>query len=134
MKKLTWTWKKIVALIAGFFGIGTLVSCYGVVPFLEEVTVSGNVTGEIEGEIKPVPGIFVKGEMGNHTYTDENGDYTIQAYRPGSLWFIDVDDEKNGSFDEKYVYIIDAVYGDEELTDEVALNVQLNKLGTSEED
>ena len=30
MKKLTWTWKKILALIFGALGIGMLVSCYGV--------------------------------------------------------------------------------------------------------
>ena len=32
MKKLTWTWKKILILIAAAFGIGTLVSCYGTPP------------------------------------------------------------------------------------------------------
>ena len=31
MKKLTWTWKKIILLIATALGIGTLVSCYGMV-------------------------------------------------------------------------------------------------------
>ena len=30
MKKLTWTWKKILVLICGALGIGMLVSCYGV--------------------------------------------------------------------------------------------------------
>lgn len=29
MKKLTLTWKKIVAIILGALGIGTLTSCYG---------------------------------------------------------------------------------------------------------
>ena len=32
MKKLTLTWKKILVLITATFGIGTLVSCYGVLP------------------------------------------------------------------------------------------------------
>lgn len=38
MKKLTWTWKKILVLITAAFGIGTLVSCYGVLPpeYLDE--------------------------------------------------------------------------------------------------
>jgi hypothetical protein len=31
MKKITWTWKKIVALVGTLFGIGMLVSCYGMV-------------------------------------------------------------------------------------------------------
>ena len=31
MKKLTWTWKKVIALVGAALGIGTLVSCYGVV-------------------------------------------------------------------------------------------------------
>ncbi len=31
MKKLTWTWKKVIALVGAAIGIGTLVSCYGVV-------------------------------------------------------------------------------------------------------
>ncbi len=29
MKKITWTWKKILVLIGTLLGIGTLVSCYG---------------------------------------------------------------------------------------------------------
>ena len=37
MKKLTWTWRKILVLITAAFGIGTLVSCYGVMPgYLDE--------------------------------------------------------------------------------------------------
>lgn len=29
MKKITWNWKKIVTIILGTLGIGTLTSCYG---------------------------------------------------------------------------------------------------------
>ncbi len=32
MKKITWTWKKIITLIGTAFGIGMLVSCYGMPP------------------------------------------------------------------------------------------------------
>jgi hypothetical protein len=50
MKKLTWTWKKIVVLIAAAFGIGTLVSCYGVPPGALEDSESPYYGQEYENE------------------------------------------------------------------------------------
>lgn len=104
MEKIKWTWKKIVSLIAGFLGIGTLVSCYGVLPQGEELSISGTVTGEVDGVEKPIPGIEVH-TYENETKTDKNGKYetTIFSYCD-YVRFLDVDGEENGLFEEYYLF------------------------------
>lgn len=117
MKKITWTWKKILTLICGFLGIGTLVSCYGM-PINYEPTdrISGCVVGDIDGdsEEEPVPGIKVTATV--HDYeddsekvfsatTDKDGLFNIdleELYYPNEVMLKteDVDGPANGSFEE----------------------------------
>lgn len=115
MKKIKLTWKKCVAIVAGFFGIGTLVSCYGVIPYGQIDEHSGTVSGEIDGELKPIKGIKVS-SYENDTFTDENGNYKISTHDYNDyLYFEDIDGEENGSF-EGYSM---------EVTDETDYNVVL---------
>lgn len=95
--KIHWTWKKIVGIIAGLLGIGTLVSCYGMP--MADVYVSGTVTSAETGE--PIPNIEVYSMHGGSTYTDANGHYEFIAemYRAsGRIYFADVDYKDNGGF------------------------------------
>ena len=121
MKKLTWTWKKIVTLICGALGIGTLVSCYGVVNINEDIySLSGTIVDE---EGKTIPGIRVsaillktRGEYdepddldypddfdyNGSTKSKDDGTYYLSweeagAY-PAHIYVEDVDGEENGSF------------------------------------
>lgn len=95
MKKLKWTWQKIVTLIGGFLGIGTLVSCYGV-PMNVEVY-NGTVTGDIDGTEQPIKDIMVD-TWYDCVYTDENGYFSVLSPANTELTFTDVDGELNGSF------------------------------------
>lgn len=117
MRKITWTWKKILTLICGFLGIGTLVSCYGM-PFdpefypLDELidNVSGTIFGDIDKDsnLDRVPGIKITATTINNdeeciSYSDKDGNFKIQfagEYKNGqvNLLFEDVDGEENGSF------------------------------------
>lgn len=96
--KITWTWKKIVGIIAGIFGIGTLTSCYGSVPLGDEVQISGTVTGEVAGVVQPIPGIRVC-SFDDFTDTDKDGKYTLFAREYAQFWFTDGDGEENGLFE-----------------------------------
>ena len=118
MKKITWTWKKIVTLICGALGIGTLVSCYGVVnPTQEVYSLSGSIVNE---EGKTIPGIRVsaillktRGESDDLDYpddfdyngstrSDDDGTYYLswEAYGEYTAYIYaeDVDGDENGSF------------------------------------
>ena len=121
MKKITWTWKKIVTLICGALGIGTLVSCYGVVNISEDIySLSGTIVNE---EGKTIPGIRVsaillktRGEYdepddldypddfdyNGSTTSDDDGTYYLswEAYGEytAHIYAEDVDGDENGSF------------------------------------
>lgn len=110
MKKITWTWKKILSLILGFLGIGTLTSCYGMIPMdPNEIPIdfAGIVIGDIEdddiNDPVPIPGIKVS-LFSYETNTDSDGYFSF-SLPPSDKYpidyeiiFEDVDDEKNGSF------------------------------------
>lgn len=99
---MKWSWQKITALIAGFFGIGTLVSCYGM-PRGDSVEIKGTVTGLIDGELKPIPDISVYTQF-DKAVTDEKGEYVICGYlKRDSLLFEDEDLDNNGCFKPMYI-------------------------------
>lgn len=114
MKKITWTWKKIVTLILGFLGIGTLTSCYGVLPPLRTKFITGTVMGDIDGDgiDEPVSGIqytFISDEysceglIGSY-YPDGRFDIeTSKADISFGITFTDIDGEENGSFKTKTI-------------------------------
>lgn len=111
MKKLTWTWKKIVTLILGFLGIGTLTSCY---PPLISKVITGTVMGDIDGDgiDEPVSGIqytFIaddyqrKGLISPY-YSDNRFEIrTEKADISFGITFTDIDGEENGSFKTKTI-------------------------------
>lgn len=105
--KIKWTWKKIVGIIAGLLGIGTLVSCYGMPVGYGSVFVGGTVTSEEDDS--PIVGIHVDVADGYRTggiYTDENGfyeilaeyDYYCEEDSGCTLRFTDEDGEENGGY------------------------------------
>ena len=115
IKKIKWTWKKVVALIAGFLGIGTLVSCYGMPMDVEDISINGTVTSSIDNT--PIKDIAVDLRIDNgwvsgptfytKVYTNENGYYEINTYcelprgykiNKGSISFYDEDGEANGGY------------------------------------
>lgn len=111
IKKLKWTWKKIITLIAGFLGIGTLVSCYGMPMDVEDISISGTVTSSTDNT--PIKDIAVDLHIENgwvqngRTYTNENGYYEINTYyeyprgyavNKGYIIFTDEDGESNGGY------------------------------------
>lgn len=99
---MKWSWQKITALIVGFFGIGTLVSCYGM-PRGDSVEIKGTVTGLIDGELKPIPDISVYTQF-DKAVTDEKGEYVICGYlKRDSLLFEDEDLDNNGCFKPMYI-------------------------------
>lgn len=112
IKKITWTWKKVVGVILGALGIGTLTSCYGM-PILDpfynpdgvNVVFKGTVEGDIDedGETEPVSGIEISSNYAT-TFTDSRGRFEILAYFPEKetsavLYFDDIDDSENGLFE-----------------------------------
>jgi len=109
---ITLTWKKIVAVIAGFLGIGTLTSCYGM-PITDPYhTPDGSTNVIFEGVVTDkkgngIPGIKVTSNYAT-TKSKENGYFEVLAYYPiedpvSTLTFIDIDGEENGSFESKSV-------------------------------
>lgn len=116
MKKITWTWKKVVSIILGLLGIGTLTSCYGMPiqdPYYNpegvNVVFKGIVKGDIDGdgETEPVPGIKILSNY-SKTLSNTNGKFEILAYFPDDgepcyLYFTDVDGEKNGAFKQSLI-------------------------------
>lgn len=144
MEKLHWTFKKILSLILGLLGIGTLTSCYGVVPVMmydgSLFSLSGKVKGVInkDGEIKePVKYIEISIKAKNNpsddetnqndeyfdlyetTKTDENGNFSIyweykDSIKDYKITFKDIDGQENGSFKDKSI--------DVQFTDEDILN------------
>lgn len=97
LKKITWTWKKIVSLILGFLGIGTLVSCYGM-PITENplggknYLLQGRVYGDIDddGEMEEIPNIQVSSNYGT-TKTNESGNFKILGYTEPENFIYDKD-------------------------------------------
>lgn len=127
MKKLTWTWKKIVNIILGLLGIGTLTSCYGVVAPIFPKDIQGQVTGDIDGDGKeePVPEIEIcctgdfehlyiykaVDEDSEHrkSYTDKEG-FFYESFVFDSdtelsfaVTLTDIDGKQNGSFKTKTI-------------------------------
>lgn len=119
IKKITWTWKKLVAVVMGFLGIGTLVSCYGMPIDYNNFEVSGTVYGDIDGDgiNEPIPGIGVSIDNKPSAYnydsiTGADGKFIQNSVFPTfddvsnleyTLYFTDIDDEENGSFEDKSV-------------------------------
>ena len=114
MKKLTLTWKKIISTILGFLGIGTLVSCYGMPLGYDSKYISGSVYGDIDGDPEtpdqPIPDIEVR--VNDNEYkciTNHDGRFYFSVDYEGSykISFIDVDNEENGSFENKIIPPVD---------------------------
>lgn len=131
---ITWTWQKITGLILGLFGIGTLTSCYGVVPYYEPVDISGVIMGDIDGDgqMEPVPGISVETNVLTTTTTAEgvfhlNYDANEEHY----LKISDIDGKENGSFKSKDCIIED--YLPETSEDEVSFKLKPIYLETKSE-
>ena len=118
MKKITWTWKKIVTLICGALGIGTLVSCYGVVNPTEEIfSLSGTIVDEADNPIKGIkvsagePHTQGEDEESHDfdcyktTYSNDDGTYSLSWSSYGlysvNVYVEDIDGEENGSFNNK---------------------------------
>nr|MBP3282343.1 carboxypeptidase regulatory-like domain-containing protein [Treponema sp.] len=102
--KINWTWKKITGTILGVLGIGTLVSCYGMVED-DDLSVYGTVTNSDGGKIKGIE-VTLKNSSGNgteKTTTSDYGKYEFSYLSEGSytLTFKDVDGSDNGSYKEK---------------------------------
>ncbi|MBR1614946.1 MAG: radical SAM-associated putative lipoprotein [Treponema sp.] len=102
--KINWTWKKITGTILGVLGIGTLVSCYGMVED-DDLSVYGTVTNSDGGKIKGIE-VTLKKSSGNKTETtttSDSGTYEFAYLSEGSytLNFKDVDGSENGSYKEK---------------------------------
>lgn len=95
MEKLHWTWKKIVSIVLGFLGIGTLTSCYGM-PYIDnpdemygcphnKYFITGTVAGDIDGdgEYEPLQKIEIRVNPENdyHNrythYSDEKGKFVV---------------------------------------------------------
>ena len=122
MKKLTVTWQKIVTIILGFLGIGTLTSCYGM-PEPSSHFVYTTVNGEVWGDVdsnpetpdEPVKGISVCLNDKEKTTTDDNGyfEFSFEYETYGhvvqevyELSLVDKDGTENGNF-KKLVQNID---------------------------
>lgn len=110
MEKITWTWKKIVSTVLGILGIGTLTSCYGVVPYRDSKLITGRIMGDIDGDnvTEPVPNISVSisaGDYSSYTFeTNDEGVFYLDLQSPsgavGQVKFAarDEDGDENGSF------------------------------------
>lgn len=82
MEKLHWTWKKIVSIVLGFLGIGTLTSCYGM-PYIDDPYVE---YGSPHNKYF-ISGTVVEGKNGEKEYKPlENIEITVKE----TAW---VDDE-----------------------------------------
>ena len=102
--KINWTWKKITGTILGVLGIGTLVSCYGMVED-DDLSLCGTVTDSAGGKIKGIE-VTLKNSSGSKTETtttSDSGTYEFAYLSEGSytLNFKDVDGSENGSYKEK---------------------------------
>ena len=112
MKKIKAGFKKIIAILCNFLGLGLITGCdnfikgfaamYGCPPY-----VSGQVTGDIDGDgnLEPVEGIkvTVNSDPEESVTTDEEGAYYVYPGSAGTytITFEDVDGEDNGSFETK---------------------------------
>ena len=126
--KIKWTWKRILSVILGILGIGTLTSCYGTPDdyygydrdddyHSNYHDIYGTVSGKIDGQKKPIKNIVVSLSKKNSgdsdssaTYSSPSLDYTssegIFHFYDNSdgiyeLCFTDIDGEKNGSFKQQ---------------------------------
>lgn len=132
--KITWTWKKIVGIIAGFLGIGTLVSCYGM-PFDYDSMYVGGTVKSADDET-PIQGITVSAYSDydydkTFTVTDENGYYEVLVQytysgseNPGcELYFEDEDGEENGGY-----FFSKGLHLEKEMDKSFENNIKLEKL------
>lgn len=109
---ITLTWKKIIGVIAGLLGIGTLTSCYGMPISDPYHTPDGSTNVIFEGIVtdengNAIPGIKVTSNYST-TKSKDNGYFQVLAYFPidensTTISFIDIDGEENGSFATKEV-------------------------------
>ena len=113
MKRIKAGFKKIIAILCNFLGLGLITGCddlvksfaamYGCPPY-----VAGQVTGDIDGNgnLEPVEGIkvTVNSDPKESDTTDEEGRYYL-SHGKGTftLTFEDVDGDENGSFKTKKV-------------------------------
>ena len=104
------TWKRIVGGILGVIGIGTLVSCYGVVGDEDKFTIYGTVTGTAsDGMEYTLSKIVVeisntRTNFSDITRTNSAGYYEFSKLEEGdyTLRFTDTDhDENYGTFKQK---------------------------------
>ncbi len=115
MIKLKRDFKKVIAGVAAFCGMGVLTSCYGC-PMTDESVfpVSGTVMGASEKSvsgISVVSGIKVTlmrdGKEIASTETDDSGDYYMEFFyneleeAEYQLVFEDIDGEENGTYKTK---------------------------------
>ena len=113
MKKIKAGFKKIIAILCNFLGLGLITGCddfiksfaamYGCPPY-----VAGHVTGDIDGDgnLEPVEGIkvTVNSDPEESVKTDEEGRYNLlHGKGTFTLTFEDVDGDENGSFKTKKV-------------------------------
>lgn len=140
---ITWTWKKVLGLILGFLGIGTLTSCYGMPddfygdlkrPSID-VYINGIVKGDIDGDgqTEPVPGISVETSR-SKTETTNNGSFEIlTSYYEDSgydyIYFSDIDAEENGFFESKYM---EPQYSDENVIYDENKGAEVQDIGVIE--
>lgn len=112
MKKIKAGFKKIIAILCNFLGLGLITGCdnfiksfaamYGCPPY-----VAGHVTGDIDGDgtAEAVKGIQVTINTNpeRSEITDEEGAYYVYPGTAGTytITFEDVDGEDNGSFETK---------------------------------
>lgn len=98
MLGIKWTFRRIVATIATFMGIGTLVSCYGVpTDDIYEADMYGmpaNYDYKVDGQIEAIK----TGKTNDNGYFEYKNIKTAGNY---TLVFEDVDGEENGSFESK---------------------------------
>ena len=109
MKKLTITWKKILGIIFGVLGVGTLTSCYGMPINDFYKTVEGQVFGDTDSNPEtpdePVSNVKVcinDEEVGT---TDSEGRFSVYTEGPDGKYKFsleDVDGDTNGKF-KKYI-------------------------------
>ena len=99
---------KIVAGILSVLGIGTLTSCYGMMPPREGLRyIEGNVLGMVDGnETAPLSNILVTDlKSGESCLTDSNGHYQIMSWDKNikniNILLEDIDSTENGRFKSK---------------------------------
>ena len=109
MKKLTLTWQKILGIILGALGIGTLTSCYGM-PYNDRYkSVEGQVFGDIDSNPEtpdePISNIKICLNDKEVGFTDSVGYFSVSIEGDDGIYKFsleDVDGDENGKF-KKYI-------------------------------